>query len=62
MQQFACGDVVPGGDAVFGGIDDAAILTEVARHAVADHGLVEVSDELAAAVTAAIQPVTAAVG
>lgn len=55
MKQFACGDVVPGCDATFVGIDDAAILTQVAVHASADHGLVEVSPELVGAVTGAIR-------
>lgn len=55
MKQFACGDVVPGCDAVFVGADDAVILGQVAGHASADHGLVEISDELVGAVRASIR-------
>lgn len=49
MKKFRCGDVVPGCTASFTGSDDE-ILSAVARHAHADHGLTSVSDELVAAV------------
>lgn len=54
MKQFACGDVVPGCDAEFHGADEAAILADVAVHAVEDHG-VTVTAELADQVRAAIR-------
>jgi predicted small metal-binding protein len=55
VKQFACGDVVPGCDATFVGADDAAILSQVAHHASADHGLLEVPAELVGAVRGAIR-------
>lgn len=54
MKTFACGDVVPGCRASWVCDSDDEILTSVAAHAAADHGLVEVSDELVAAVRAHI--------
>lgn len=55
MKQFACGDVVPGCSATFTGetIDD--VLGQVAHHARIDHGIEEVSPELATQVKAAIR-------
>ncbi|GGI06362.1 DUF1059 domain-containing protein [Egicoccus halophilus] len=50
MKQFACGDVVPGCQASFVGIDDEAILLQVGAHARVDHGLVEIPDALAQSV------------
>lgn len=55
MKQFACGDVVPGCDATFLGVDEGAILSQVASHAARDHGLAEVSPELVGAVQGAIR-------
>jgi predicted small metal-binding protein len=52
MKTFACGDIVPGCQAAWVCDTEDDILTAVATHAVADHGLVEVSDELVAAVRA----------
>lgn len=46
MKQFACGDVVPGCQSAFVGADDEAILSQVAAHARADHGLSEIPDSL----------------
>ncbi len=54
MKTFACGDVVPGCQASWVCDTDDDILTRVAAHASADHGLVEVSDDLVAAVRAHI--------
>jgi predicted small metal-binding protein len=45
VKQFSCGDVVPGCARTFSGTE-SEILTAVAAHATADHGLVEVPDEL----------------
>lgn len=46
MKQFACGDVVPGCDAVFVCSHEDDVLAEVARHAAEVHGLTEVPAEL----------------
>lgn len=46
MKSFACGDVVPGCDATFVCPTEDEILAAVARHARADHGLIEVPAEL----------------
>lgn len=46
VKQFACGDVVPGCQSSFVGADDEAVLAQVAAHARADHGLVEIPDTL----------------
>lgn len=54
MKTFACGDVVPGCRAGWTAGTDDEILSEVARHAVADHGLTDVTDDLVAAVRAHI--------
>jgi predicted small metal-binding protein len=54
MKKFACGDVVPGCDASWVCSSEDDILANVAAHAAADHGLVEVSAELVSAVRANI--------
>lgn len=54
MKQFACGDVVPGCDARWTADGEDDILTLVAQHAAADHGLTEIPDELVDAVRANI--------
>lgn len=54
MKKFACGDVVPGCEASWVCSAEDDILSQVAAHAGADHGLVEISDELVAAVRANI--------
>lgn len=58
MKKFACGDVVPGCEATWVCSEEDDILSNVAAHASADHGLVEVSAELVAAVRANIVTVT----
>lgn len=55
MKRFACGDVVPGCDASFVAPTEQRVLEQVAVHAQRDHGIDEVSPELADAVTAAIR-------
>lgn len=45
MKKFRCGDVVPGCTAQFEGTE-SAILSAVAAHAAADHGLDEIPAEL----------------
>lgn len=54
MKKFACGDVVPGCEASWVCSTEDDILSNVAAHAAADHGLVEVSADLVAAVRANI--------
>jgi len=46
MKTFACGAVVAGCTATFEGETEEDILTQVAQHARADHGIAEVPDEL----------------
>lgn len=58
MKAFACGDVVPGCDASWVCSTEDDILANVASHASADHGLVEVSADLVAAVRANIVTVS----
>lgn len=50
MKQFACGSVVPGCHAVFHADDEDGILTQVADHAKAAHGLTEIAPEVVDAV------------
>ncbi|WP_299954769.1 DUF1059 domain-containing protein [uncultured Modestobacter sp.] len=54
MKTFACGDVVPGCTRTFTGPDEDAVLSQVAAHAAADHGLGSVPPELVAQVRAHI--------
>ncbi|MCW2618370.1 MAG: uncharacterized protein JWR28_1519 [Modestobacter sp.] len=54
MKTFACGDVVPGCTMTFTGPDEDAVLTQVAAHAAADHGLGTVPPELVDQVRASI--------
>jgi predicted small metal-binding protein len=49
MKMFRCGDLVPGCAATFAGTAEE-ILAAVARHAHHDHGVAEVTRELADAV------------
>jgi predicted small metal-binding protein len=54
MKKFECGDVVPGCEASWVCSTEDDILSNVAAHAAADHGLVEISADLVAAVRANI--------
>ncbi|MEI4279794.1 DUF1059 domain-containing protein [Klenkia terrae] len=54
MKSFACGDVVPGCGRAFTADDEDGILAQVAAHAAADHGLVDVPPALVAQVRARI--------
>jgi len=54
MKSFACGDVVPGCNARWVCPDEQQVLYEVAQHAAAVHGLVEVPAELVVSVRAAM--------
>lgn len=58
MKTFACGDVVPGCEARWVCSTDDEILANVAAHAAAAHGLVEVPAELVRSVRNAIVPVS----
>ncbi|WP_369056190.1 DUF1059 domain-containing protein [Kineococcus terrestris] len=53
MKKFRCGDVVPGCTRAFHGTE-ADVLTQVAGHARADHGLPDVPAELVGRVLAAM--------
>jgi predicted small metal-binding protein len=50
VKAFRCGDVVPGCNRVFSGVDRADILAQVAEHARADHAV-----DMNAALTAAVE-------
>lgn len=50
MFKLACGDVMPGCAARFENPDKGALLSEVAAHAAADHGIAEITPEIFAAV------------
>ena len=54
MKRFACGDVVPGCDALFFSPTDDEILADVAVHAAAVHGMSSVPDEVVAQVRSLI--------
>lgn len=54
MKQFACGDVVPGCQAIFRAESEDAILGQVAAHARDAHGMVDLPDDVMSAVRANI--------
>ncbi|MCW2527845.1 MAG: hypothetical protein JWM76_2705 [Pseudonocardiales bacterium] len=58
MKNFRCGDVVPGCTRMFTGTEED-ILTQVALHARADHGMAEVPSELVTQVRSAMTLVSA---
>jgi predicted small metal-binding protein len=55
MKQFACGDVVPGCSRSFAAESVDGVLEQVAVHARADHGLVDIPTGLVEQVVAAIR-------
>ncbi len=57
---LSCGDVMPGCAARFHADSRDQLLTEVADHAAADHGVTEAPPELLAHLTEAIRPGPAA--
>jgi predicted small metal-binding protein len=57
MKTFARGDVIPGCSARFSAVDEAGILSAVAGHAAADHGVTDVTPELVAAVRSHIHAI-----
>ena len=50
MKTFACGDVIPGCGARFSAADEDGIFSQVAGHAAADHGVIDITPELVQAV------------
>ncbi len=52
---LACGDVVPGCAATFDADTKDALMGEVAAHAGSEHGVTEISPEMAGAVEGAIK-------
>ena len=46
MKRFACGDVVPGCDAVWTCSTEAELFAQISEHARHAHGLMEIPDEL----------------
>ena len=55
-QHIACGDVVQGCQFTAEAATEEELLLAVKAHAAADHGVKEITPELAARVKAAIQP------
>ena len=55
MKTFACGDVIPGRGAHFSAADEDGILSQVAGHAAADHGVTDITPQLVQAVRAHIR-------
>lgn len=58
MKAFACGDVVPGCEARWVCSSEDEVLREVAAHARSAHGLTVLSNDLVAAVRAAVVTVS----
>lgn len=56
-KQFGCGDVVEGCTFTVTAANEAEVLAQVAKHAVASHGITEVTPELMAKVRAAMKEV-----
>ena len=54
-RRIACGDVVPGCDFTASAASEEELIEKVAAHAARDHGVTEVTPELAAKVRAAIK-------
>ncbi len=55
MKEFSCGDVVPGCGMHFAGDSDEDILSQVAAHAAADHGITSPGADLVDAVLSKIR-------
>ena len=55
--KLACGDVMPGCPTTFTADSQESLLSQVAGHAGAEHGITEITPEFAAAVTAQIRQV-----
>jgi len=50
MKRFACGDVIPGCSATFTAADEDGIFAQCVPHAASQHGIDEVTPDLAAMV------------
>ncbi|GAA1160602.1 DUF1059 domain-containing protein [Nocardioides aquiterrae] len=50
MFKLACGDVMPGCAATFENADRGALMSAVASHAAADHGITDLTPDVVAAV------------
>jgi predicted small metal-binding protein len=55
--KLACGDVMPGCSAHFENSSRDALLTDVARHAAAAHGITDITPDILSAVNAKVQMV-----
>ena len=53
--KLACGDVMPGCTSRFENDSKDALMTDVAVHAKADHGITEITPEIASAVESKIR-------
>jgi predicted small metal-binding protein len=54
-KNIACGDIVPGCTFTAMGATEEELIAQVAAHAARDHGVTEITPELAAQVKAAIR-------
>ena len=55
-KQIACGDIVPGCTFTASAPTEDELLQQVVAHAAHDHGVTDITPELAAKVKAAIKP------
>lgn len=56
-KSLKCGDLMPGRNAVIQGKDVPEVMKKAAEHAAKDHGLKEITTELAKKVQAAIKDI-----
>ncbi|CAN5507425.1 hypothetical protein BH18ACT1_BH18ACT1_03690 [soil metagenome] len=57
MKQFACGDVVPGCAATFERPTEDELMTDIAQHAAAEHGMQDIPPAVVDQVRAGIKDV-----
>lgn len=55
--QLACGDVMPGCPTTFSESNRDALMTAVSAHAAQEHGITEITPEVAEAVSAQVREV-----
>lgn len=55
--QLACGDVMPGCPTTFSESNRDALITAVSAHAAQEHGITEITPEIAEAVSAQVRQV-----
>lgn len=55
--QLACGDVMPGCPTTFSESNRDALMTAVSAHAAQEHGITEITPEIAEAVSAQVRQV-----